>query len=112
MGRVRWILGTVFFAACAHAHDSTTSMADAVGKPASNFQECVKEGGKILKSYPAQCVSKAGERFVDESVKSQGKNCKDLCGDSVCQEIVCMAIGCPCPESHESCPKDCKDGPF
>ncbi len=34
--------------------------------------------------------------------------CKDLCGDGVCQEIVCMAIGCPCPETPETCPEDCK----
>lgn len=33
--------------------------------------------------------------------------CKDLCGDGICQEIVCMALGCPCPESVESCPADC-----
>jgi hypothetical protein len=33
--------------------------------------------------------------------------CEDLCGDGICQEIVCMAEGCPCPESSESCPQDC-----
>jgi len=33
--------------------------------------------------------------------------CKDLCGDSVCQEIVCLALGCPCVETKESCSKDC-----
>jgi hypothetical protein len=36
--------------------------------------------------------------------------CKDLCGDGICQEIVCMAIGCPCAETPESCPQDCKEG--
>lgn len=40
---------------------------------------------------------KKGERF-----------CKDLCGDDACQEIVCMAVGCPCAETPKSCPKDCK----
>lgn len=103
---------TVLFTACAHANDSTTPPVEGSLKPASNFKECVQEGGKILKSYPAQCVSKAGVRFVDEGVKSPGPSCKDLCGDGVCQEIVCMAIGCPCSESHQSCPKDCKDGAF
>jgi len=34
--------------------------------------------------------------------------CKDLCGDGICQEFVCMAIGCPCAESPASCPQDCK----
>jgi len=33
--------------------------------------------------------------------------CKNLCGDGICQEITCMAIGCPCPETPETCPEDC-----
>ena len=35
------------------------------------------------------------------------KGCRDLCGDGICQEITCMAIGCPCPETPETCPEDC-----
>lgn len=38
-----------------------------------------------------------GERF-----------CKDLCGDGTCQEVVCLAIDCPCAETPETCPEDCK----
>ncbi len=34
--------------------------------------------------------------------------CEDRCGDEICQEVVCMAIGCPCPETPEACPEDCK----
>jgi len=34
--------------------------------------------------------------------------CKDLCGDGQCQEVVCEAVGCPCSETHETCPEDCK----
>jgi hypothetical protein len=34
--------------------------------------------------------------------------CKDLCGDGICQEVVCLAIGCPCAETPQSCPQDCK----
>jgi hypothetical protein len=33
--------------------------------------------------------------------------CKNQCGDGVCQEIVCLAIGCPCAETKENCPQDC-----
>ena len=29
------------------------------------------------------------------------------CGDNVCQNIVCSGIGCPTPETAESCPADC-----
>jgi len=41
-----------------------------------------------------------------EAPKIEG--CKNLCGDGICQEIVCMAIGCPCPETLASCLQDCK----
>ena len=34
--------------------------------------------------------------------------CKNLCGNGVCEEIVCMAIGCPCAETPATCPQDCK----
>jgi len=33
--------------------------------------------------------------------------CQDKCGDNFCAEIVCLAIGCPCAESNQSCPGDC-----
>ena len=36
------------------------------------------------------------------------EGCRDLCGDGVCQEIVCMAIGCPCAETPKTCPQDCE----
>lgn len=31
----------------------------------------------------------------------------DKCGDGICQAVVCMACGCPKPESATSCPSDC-----
>lgn len=34
--------------------------------------------------------------------------CVDKCGDGVCQEMVCMGEGCPCAETREFCPADCK----
>lgn len=37
-----------------------------------------------------------------------GETCEDTCGDGQCAEIVCLAIGCPCAETPESCPADCK----
>jgi signal peptidase len=33
--------------------------------------------------------------------------CEDLCGDGICQEVVCLGEGCPCQENRESCPIDC-----
>jgi hypothetical protein len=32
----------------------------------------------------------------------------DVCGDGICQEIVCLADGCPCAESVRLCPQDCQ----
>lgn len=42
------------------------------------------------------------------SISFEEKICEDLCGDGICQEIVCMAQGCPCPETPDTCPQDCK----
>jgi len=44
--------------------------------------------------------------------QNQGQNeeavCNNQCGDKTCQEVVCQAIGCPCAETKENCPQDCK----
>ncbi len=84
----------------------------------NSFEECAREGNPIRKSLPAQCVTKEGIIYIDEKSAlkipaielkaKEEKFCKDLCGDSTCQEIVCMGQGCPCPESAQSCPEDCK----
>jgi hypothetical protein len=85
--------------------------------PITSFSECVAAGNVVLRSYPARCVTKDGQSFVDESAKKillldepaqEQKICKDLCGNGSCEEMVCMAAGCPCAESEESCPADCK----
>ncbi len=33
--------------------------------------------------------------------------CKNLCGDGICQEFVCEAVGCPCAETKDNCLQDC-----
>lgn len=35
--------------------------------------------------------------------------CKDFCGDGTCQQIVCMAVGCPCAETIATCSQDCSE---
>lgn len=40
---------------------------------------------------------------VDEEV-----TCVDLCGNGICEEIVCMGSGCPCSENEITCLVDCK----
>ncbi len=56
---------------------------------------CPSGNCMFLESYPVQI------RCIEEPV------CEDRCGDGICQEIVCMAIGCPCAETPETCPEDC-----
>jgi len=84
------------------------------GATPKSFKECAEQGGSVLKSYPAQCVTSDGVRFIEDEGQAArspkaGRACKDLCGNGECEEIVCMAVGCPCPESPKTCPQDCKE---
>jgi hypothetical protein len=73
-----------------------------------NFEECAARQGRVLKSMPPQCISADGKRFIKQGLsRPAGLGCKDLCGDGVCQEMVCMSLGCPCSETPSNCPKDC-----
>lgn len=44
------------------------------------------------------------EKEIEEPI------CADECGNAICDEIVCQAIGCPCAETIETCPVDCEEG--
>ena len=78
----------------------------------TNFDDCVKAGNPVMESYPRQCSTPEGEVFVEDVEiilePEPVEICEDMCGDGICQEIVCMAIGCPCAETAESCPEDCE----
>jgi hypothetical protein len=103
------------------------------GSEISSFEGCVAAGNAILRTLPARCMTADGKTFVEggtgfqvnrnigrieggviEDLGLEGagavgdSSCRNLCGDGECQEIVCMAVGCPCPESAATCPKDCK----
>ncbi len=54
----------------------------------------------------APLPSKVKEKVFEE-FRNQKKYCKDLCGDGICQEMVCMEVGCPCSETPQTCPQDC-----
>ncbi|MEW5955737.1 MAG: hypothetical protein AB1626_04355 [Candidatus Micrarchaeota archaeon] len=82
--------------------------------PVTNFQECAAAGNPVMESYPAQCRTPDGRTFVQEippgdrwKVIPPPESCRNYCGDGVCQEVVCMAVGCPCAETPSSCPQDC-----
>lgn len=51
----------------------------------------------------------AEELPAEEVPEETTPACADKCGDGTCDEIVCMAVGCPCSETKESCAADCGD---
>jgi hypothetical protein len=77
-------------------------------KESHTFEECIVSGGELgMQDEHETCtVSEGGAVFV-KSKRVERSGCKESCGDGICQEIVCMALGCPCPETSKSCPKDC-----
>ena len=91
-----------------------------------DFESCVAAGNKVMRSYPAKCAAPGVGIFVQDVSKASPASdampapkvseplkyesaCKDTCGDGECAEIVCMAVGCPCAETKDSCPQDCKE---
>ena len=76
------------------------------------LREQIQKSGKIREEIESR-IPDFNRKIIEkkEIIEEQysEKVCKDLCGDGVCQEIVCMAIGCPCAETAESCPEDCKE---
>lgn len=82
-----------------------------------SFAECAAAGNPVMESYPRQCRAN-GVTFVEEipsdtddvggSVDVDVGTCKNTCGDGTCAEIVCLAVGCPCAETPQSCPADCR----
>jgi hypothetical protein len=78
------------------------------GRSPDSFSSCVALGGRVERNGLARCISASGVTFT-EPAKAERSACKDLCGDGTCQEMVCMAVGCPCAESATSCPSDCKE---
>lgn len=71
-----------------------------------SFESCVASGGRVQGERGERCTT-VTEQVFEQSKTATQSACKDLCGDGTCQEIVCMAVGCPCPESATSCPADC-----
>jgi hypothetical protein len=65
----------------------------------------VVEGGRINNMTYSE-ITKADKRIVSEN--GPERLCIDKCGDGVCDEMVCMGEGCPCVETIQNCPEDCR----
>lgn len=111
------VLSVAMVTICALAGCSSVQADPEVPKTEpSTYEECVAAQGKILRSYPGQCITASGARFVDP-VQAKGNSpfadsvrplCVNQCGNGSCQEMVCLGEGCPCAENPMSCPADCK----
>jgi hypothetical protein len=79
-------------------------------KPVSTYEECVAAGFPVLKTFPGRCVTDQGVTFTAPAPTLNNKNeeCVGKCGDGECAEVACMGTGCPCPETAQTCPEDCK----
>lgn len=94
------------------ANYNSASPAGNAASPAGSFEACVQAGYEIIRSHPMRCVTPQGMVFLkDQPVRNnRGGLCKDMCGDGVCQQIVCQGENCPCAETPIVCPGDCIAG--
>jgi len=109
------ILGTIFYFFI-YKKNFEQNQITGIPNPASLY--CEKQGRKLeIRNFKdgqkGFCLFADGSEceewdFYSGKCKKGEKVCKDFCGDGVCQEIVCLTVGCPCPETKESCPKDCE----
>jgi hypothetical protein len=86
-------------------------------RPVPTGQACTKDakvcpdGSVVGRSGPAcafaPCPGEPGGSAPPGEPPRPGGTCKNLCGNGTCEEVVCMAIGCPCAETKASCPEDC-----
>ncbi|MCB0331963.1 MAG: hypothetical protein KDD55_00620 [Bdellovibrionales bacterium] len=102
----------VTLTACVAVGDRPTVSAQKPPHSINSFEDCVAAGYPIMRSLPAKCKTADGRTFIDQKVyspskKSRQAGCKNLCGNGVCDQIVCAALDCPCPEDPHSCPADC-----
>ena len=74
------------------------------------FENPAADGGDLIlkKDNPSGLPENDNELRIPVRFSKLKGVCKDLCGDGICQEVVCMAVGCPCAESPQTCSQDCK----
>ena len=87
----------------------------------NSFRDCALAGYPIEESFPRKCVIPQGKTFTDFTPGTNGdfaspspkinlnnSTCINKCGDQVCQIVVCQGSNCPCAETGNSCPQDCR----
>ncbi len=102
---------------CSDGKNTWTEKIDEEGDLTSD--ECIRQGGEVVNIVEAK-LPYCGDGMNIGNVKglmyncvccagmSENQNCEDQCGNGICEEFVCLAIGCPCAETKESCSVDCE----
>jgi hypothetical protein len=81
-------------------------------KDVKDFAACAKIY-PVQETFPLQCKLPDGTVFVEVGAPTKPQAeipqpaCKNLCGDGICQSIVCLSLDCPCAETVNNCPGDC-----
>ena len=88
-----------------------------IANPASVY--CEEKGGILevrdfIDGQKGFCLFEDGSecdewKFFRNECQRGTVFCKDFCGDGTCQQIVCMAVGCPCAETIATCSQDCSE---
>ncbi len=86
--------------------DLSQKIEETVGKHLEVLQENLQKVPEQAKKGIENAIENSQKGI--EKITEKKPACQNQCGDGVCQEVVCMAVGCPCPETKESCPQDCK----
>lgn len=74
----------------------------------------IKDKKPILRQRLEQYKEKIRQRIEEiKEEKEEPKErheevCVNKCGDSKCQEVVCLGTDCPCAETIKTCPADCE----
>jgi PKD repeat protein len=68
---------------------------------------CRVQTGSVLCSDCGNGNCESWENICNCREDCSAQGCVDMCGDGVCQEIVCQGPGCPCAENAQNCPADC-----
>jgi len=100
---------------------SNPSEANCAGVEVAYGGVCGSEG-KICIKCGDSCIS-VNPNEIPGCGQLEGFECKvinrectkvssggSFCGNGVCEDVVCLAIGCPLAETPSNCPQDCKSG--
>lgn len=66
--------------------------------------------GEMVRVGEFKLITSSAEIDLESDLESENPEteiCVDMCGDGVCQEMVCLGSGCPCAETAATCPQDC-----